>query len=78
VPAAVKAIAEAVEYGTAPATAVSEAFVPPFAKASVPAKVTAPLVAVLGVNPVVPALNVVTPDAGAGCQEGKPAVKVKM
>lgn len=29
--------------------------------ASVPARVTAPVVAVLGVNPVVPALNVVTP-----------------
>jgi hypothetical protein len=35
------------------------AFVPPLAKAKIPAKVTAPLVAVLGVNPVVPALKVV-------------------
>jgi len=37
--------------------------VPPLATASVPAKVTAPVVAVLGVSPVVPALNVVTPPA---------------
>ena len=35
--------------------------VPPLATANVPAKVTAPDVAVLGVNPVVPASNVVTP-----------------
>jgi hypothetical protein len=35
--------------------------VPPFATASVPARVTAPVVAVLGVSPVVPALNDVTP-----------------
>ena len=34
--------------------------VPPFATAKVPPNVTAPLVAVLGVNPVVPALKVVT------------------
>ena len=37
--------------------------VPPLATAKVPAKVIAPDVAVLGVNPVVPALNVVTPPA---------------
>jgi len=35
--------------------------VPPFATASVPARVTAPVVAVAGVRPVVPALNDVTP-----------------
>ena len=35
--------------------------VPPFVTANVPAKETAPVVAVLGVNPVVPALNDVTP-----------------
>jgi hypothetical protein len=34
---------------------------PPFATASVPAKVTAPVVPVEGVRPVVPALNDVTP-----------------
>ena len=34
---------------------------PPLATASVPAKVTAPLVAEAGVRPVVPALNVDTP-----------------
>jgi hypothetical protein len=32
-------------------------FVPPLVVANVPAKVIAPVVAVLGVNPVVPALN---------------------
>lgn len=36
--------------------------VPPLATASVPASVTAPGVAADGVNPVVPALNVVTPE----------------
>jgi hypothetical protein len=35
--------------------------VPPFAIAKVPARVTAPVVPVAGVNPVVPALNDVTP-----------------
>jgi len=35
--------------------------VPPLAMASVPAKVTAPVVLVLGVNPVVPAEKLVTP-----------------
>jgi len=38
----------------------TEQFVPPFAVPSVPASVTAPVVAVLGVNPVVPALNEAT------------------
>ena len=38
-------------------------FVPPLAVAKVPAKVTAPDVSVLGVKPVVPAENVVTPSA---------------
>jgi hypothetical protein len=37
--------------------------VPPLATAKVPAKVIAPAVAVFGVRPVVPALNVVTPPA---------------
>jgi len=37
--------------------------VPPLATASVPARVTEPVVAVLGVRPVVPALNAVTPPA---------------
>ena len=37
--------------------------VPPFATAKVPAKVIAPVVPVLGVSPVVPALNEVTPPA---------------
>ena len=39
--------------------------VPPLATANVPESVTAPLVAVLGVSPVVPALNVVTPGGAA-------------
>ena len=39
--------------------------VPPFVTANVPAKETAPVVAVLGVNPVVPALNDVTPPVDA-------------
>lgn len=39
-----------------------DALVPPLATPSTPASVMAPLVAEDGVNPVVPALNVVTPD----------------
>jgi hypothetical protein len=39
--------------------------VPPFDTARVPPSVTLPVVAVLGVNPVVPALNDVTPAAAA-------------
>ena len=39
--------------------------VPPLVMASVPAKVTAPVVVVLGVNPVVPAENDVTPPVEA-------------
>ena len=39
--------------------------VPPLATLSVPAKVTAPVVPVLGVKPVVPALNDVTPPVDA-------------
>ena len=39
--------------------------VPPFATFNVPAKVTAPDVAELGVKPVVPAVNGVTPAAGS-------------
>ena len=35
--------------------------VPPLATAKVPARTTAPLVATVGVKPVVPALNVETP-----------------
>lgn len=46
--------------------------VPPLATASVPARVTAPLVAVLGVNPVVPAEKVVTPLAAAVAQDKTP------
>ena len=46
--------------------------VPPLATASVPATVTAPAVAVLGVRPVDPNEIVVTPDAAAGPQTGKP------
>ena len=37
--------------------------VPPLATFNVPASIMAPVLAVLGVNPVVPALNVVTPPA---------------
>ena len=44
---------------------------PPLAMASVPASVTAPVVAVFGVRPVVPALNEVTPPPPpeAGCHD---------
>ena len=42
--------------------------VPPFATLSMPANVTAPVVAVFGVNPVVPALNDVTPAELSGDQ----------
>ena len=42
---------------TAPPDVNDVSPVPPFAVPSVPAKVIAPVVAVLGVNPVVPALN---------------------
>ena len=38
---------------------------PPFVAASVPARVIAPVVAVLGVNPVVPALKEDTPEPEA-------------
>jgi hypothetical protein len=47
-----------------PVTVIAALFatpVPPFAGANVPAKVTAPVVAVEGVSPVVPAVNEVTP-----------------
>ena len=47
------------------AVATVVAPVPPLAKANVPASVTAPLLAVFGVNPVVPALKVVTPPEDA-------------
>ena len=46
--------------------------VPPLAVANVPATVTAPPVALAGVSPVVPNEIVVTPDAAAGPQTGKP------
>mgnify|MGYP000394763045 CR=1 FL=1 len=47
--------------------------VPPFAATKVPAKVTTPLVAVAGVNPVVPPEIVVTPSL-----EGEVHVKVPL
>ena len=46
--------------------------VPPLATANVPAKVTAPVVAVLGVKPVVPALNEDTPLAATADQVPSP------
>ena len=46
--------------------------VPPLAVANVPATDTAPLVAVLGVSPVVPNEIVVTPDAAAAPHAGTP------
>jgi hypothetical protein len=52
--------------------------VPPLATFRVPAKVTAPDVALDGVNPVVPALNVVTPVAGAFVHAGTPAARVRI
>ena len=42
---------------TAPPEVNEVRFVPPLAVANVPASVTAPVVAVFGVRPVVPALN---------------------
>ena len=45
--------------------------VPPFAEFKIPAKVTAPVVAVFGVNPVVPPEKDVTP-AAAFAQEAVP------
>ena len=50
--------------------------VPPLATANVPASVTAPVVLVLGVSPVVPAENEVTPPVDAA-QVGTPPAKVK-
>ena len=50
---------------TAPPEVNDVSPVPPFVVANVPASVTAPDVAVLGVNPVVPALNDNTPVAAA-------------
>ena len=44
--------------------------VPPFVVANVPASVIAPAVAVLGVNPVVPPLNVVTAKDDALTNDG--------
>ena len=61
VPAAVKAYAVPVPYGTAPAVGVAAPFVPPLAITSVPASVTAPVVAVAGVSPVVPPDQLKTP-----------------
>jgi hypothetical protein len=46
---------------SAPFDGVEVKPVPPFATAKVPASVIAPVVAVFGVRPVVPALNEVTP-----------------
>ena len=50
--------------------------VPPLAIAKVPANVIAPDVALDGVSPVVPALNVLT-KLGKAVHEGKPLDKVK-
>ena len=47
--------------------------VPPFATANVPARVIAPVVAVLGVKPVVPALNEETPSVDKLTQVGAAA-----
>ena len=59
VPAAVAVVVKPIRLAIAAGADV--AFVPPLAKANVPAKVTAPVVAVDGVNPVVPAVKDVTP-----------------
>ena len=50
--------------------------VPPLATPNVPDNVTPPVVAVLGVNPVVPALNDVTPDVAGTAQVGRPPDRV--
>ena len=50
--------------------------VPPLVTASVPASVMAPEVAVLGVKPVVPALNVVTALVESVAQVGTPPATV--
>ena len=61
---------------TAPPEVNVVRFVPPFAVPRVPASVTAPVVAVFGVKPVVPALNDVTPPVLAA-QVGTPEANVK-
>ena len=62
-----------VESTTAPVPVLVVTPVPPFATASVPANVTAPVVAVAGVRPVVPALNEVTATLEADDHVGVPA-----
>jgi hypothetical protein len=52
-------------------------FVPPLVVARVPARVTAPVDAPVGVNPVVPALNDVTAVPDTALQMGKPPDTVK-
>ena len=52
--------------------------VPPLPVFSVPARVTAPLVAEDGVNPVVPALNDVTATPDTELHAGRPATTDKI
>ena len=69
--------ADVLEAYTAPPDVNDVKPVPPFVVAKVPARVIAPLVAELGVNPVVPALKVVTAAPDNVCQDGRPALTVK-
>ena len=62
VPAAVNANAVPVPYAEPPAVAVAVELVPPLAMARVPATVTAPVVVVAGVSPVVPKVIELTPE----------------
>ena len=55
-----------------PVNSVKPLPVPPFAEFKIPAKVIAPVVAVAGVNPVVPPENEETPEA-ASAHEATPA-----
>lgn len=62
VPAAVNANAVPVPYAEPPAVAVAVELVPPLAMARVPPTVTAPVVVVAGVSPVVPKVIELTPE----------------
>jgi hypothetical protein len=69
---------EVLEAYTAPPDVNAVRPVPPLVVARVPARVIAPLVPVLGVNPVVPALKVVTAELERVCQDGKPPETVRI
>ena len=62
IPAAVNANAVPVPYAEPPAVAVAVELVPPLAMARVPPTVTAPVVVVAGVSPVLPKVIELTPE----------------